>query len=1349
MIRSLLLLLLTFSVTLFAQEKNKSIGFAENKGQIVDQKGKPNPNVKFLLNSRGLNVQLRKNGFSYDVYETRKVALTEGDLRKRRNLNLDETEKKNLPDYSLEAVNHRVDIDFEGSNAGVVMEGSGKSRDYDNYYTVKHAPEGVLMVHKFDKVTYKNLYPNVDVVFFVPVDSTKVVEYNFIVRPGGKVGDIKMKFNGVKTHLEDSKIKMETRFGVMEETLPLSWTEAGGARNEVAVGYKKISKNVYGFDFEESQVSGKTVVIDPVPVRLWGTYYANDNSSTTQDLITDIANNVYIKGSTTSTNNVATVGTHLSVFDWNQNCFFAKIDGNGVRIWGTYYSVQGNSMIIDHNFNLVFSGSLFHDEINITSPNCYQPEKNSLNDMYIVKLNSLGIREWGTYYGGSHNDNANAVNVDSSNNIYVGGQSSSTNAYLTTPNSFQQISNVISSEPIGILIKFSAAGQRLWATFYGGRIFNIDISSDDSLYITGVVFENQNSNIATSGTYMTTPSEYCDSFITKFDVSGQRIWGTFLGISGYDTAYASKLIGSTLYILGATYAQNGVATPGTFYPTYSALEAAYTYWAPIEPCYIMKFDLISQEKVWCTYFFDTLSSIDANNNGEVYAAGYSSIESGIATSNGFMPEKGDYIKGYFFKLDSQGQRVWGSYFGGDKAEQFVKVRLDYAGDIYLSGTTFGSSIGITTSPGMISSTNVPNNISSFLVKFKDCLSSVTVSSNSPVCVGGTVELTANGGTTYSWTGPNGFISSVANPTIPMADVVHSGTYSCAISGTGACNDTLSVVVAVGNDSFAPVPDVANLPTLTGECNNISIPVPTATDACLGSVSGTTSSPLTYTQVGTYTIIWNYTDGTNTSSQNQTIVISAQPLPVAVGLFVFCKQNNATLNNLVVSGQDIKWYDALTNGTLLPNATLLVNGTTYYVSQTINGCESERVAVVATVYETAAPTGMVVQTFCDTQVLTLADFVVSGTDLLFYDGSVGGNLLPTSTTLVNGFTYYASQTLNGCESIARLALVPDIISGVPANDFSELMCDDLDDGIETVDLSDYNGNLIANTSAYTFKYYTSFIAAENEVVSITGFSNYTLSTGLNTIYVRVEFANSCYEVVALELTVIELPKLNMKDSYSVCENGFVTITADAGFDSYSWSTGATSQAIVVTNGGNYWVTVTKNTNGLVCSSTKNITVEVSQKATITAVETVDWTSNDNVITVYVDGSGVYEYSVDGINFQSSNQFFGLPNGEYTVYVNDTKGCGVAKKDVYLLMYPKYFTPNGDSYNDFWGIQFYQNEMNLVVKIFDRYGKFIKQLNAKDPIWDGTYEGNNLPATDYWFTVIREDGTEYNGHFTLKR
>lgn len=192
-----------------------------------------------------------------------------------------------------------------------------------------------------------------------------------------------------------------------------------------------------------------------------------------------------------------------------------------------------------------------------------------------------------------------------------------------------------------------------------------------------------------------------------------------------------------------------------------------------------------------------------------------------------------------------------------------------------------------------------------------------------------------------------------------------------------------------------------------------------------------------------------------------------------------------------------------------------------------------------------------------------------------------------------------------------------------------------------------------------------------------------------------------------------------------------------------------QAITVTQAGNFSVTVTKLTGNLTCSTTKNINVEVSEKASITSINTSDWTSYENMITVFVSGTGDYEYSIDGINFQNNNQFTGLTNGEYTVYVKDTKGCGVAKKDVYLLMYPKFFTPNADGYNDFWGIQFYQKEFNLTVKIFDRYGKFLKLLTAKDPIWDGTYNRNHLPATDYWFVVIREDGTEHKGHFTLKR
>ncbi|PKP16654.1 MAG: hypothetical protein CVU07_06195, partial [Bacteroidetes bacterium HGW-Bacteroidetes-23] len=89
------------------------------------------------------------------------------------------------------------------------------------------------------------------------------------------------------------------------------------------------------------------------------------------------------------------------------------------------------------------------------------------------------------------------------------------------------------------------------------------------------------------------------------------------------------------------------------------------------------------------------------------------------------------------------------------------------------------------------------------------------------------------------------------------------------------------------------------------------------------------------------------------------------------------------------------------------------------------------------------------------------------------------------------------------------------------------------------------------------------------------------------------------------------------------------------------------------------------------------------------------------------------------------------------------------EVYLLMYPLFFTPNGDGINDKWKIKFSEVEPNLSIKIFDRHGKFIKQLGANSEGWDGTFLGNHLPSSDYWFVVTRQNGKEYRGHFSLKR
>lgn len=234
-----------------------------------------------------------------------------------------------------------------------------------------------------------------------------------------------------------------------------------------------------------------------------------------------------------------------------------------------------------------------------------------------------------------------------------------------------------------------------------------------------------------------------------------------------------------------------------------------------------------------------------------------------------------------------------------------------------------------------------------------------------------------------------------------------------------------------------------------------------------------------------------------------------------------------------------------------------------------------------------------------------------------------------------------------------------------------------------------------------------------------------------------------------MTLFSKPVINIQDIVPICENNSIRIDAGDGFDSYLWSNGATTQSITVENPGEFSVTVTDTYNTLSCSSTKNFLVKKSNKAIISTIETKDWTDNENVITVLATGDGDYEYSIDGVNYQTSNQFTGIISGKYNVLVRDKNGCGTATNEVYLLMFPRFFTPNGDGYNDTWKINFSDKEIYLTAKIFDRFGKIIKILNSNADSWDGTYDGMELFATDYWFVVTRADGKEYRGHFSLKR
>lgn len=327
--------------------------------------------------------------------------------------------------------------------------------------------------------------------------------------------------------------------------------------------------------------------------------------------------------------------------------------------------------------------------------------------------------------------------------------------------------------------------------------------------------------------------------------------------------------------------------------------------------------------------------------------------------------------------------------------------------------------------------------------------------------------------------------------------------------------------------------------------------------------------------------------------------------------------------------------------------------------------------------------------------------------------------------------------------------------VSVNDYQEIICDSSNDEIESVNLTNYNQYLIENSPDYSFEYYFSENGALNQTAAdmITSYSNYNLSLGLNTIYVRIDSAIGCHNmgsgyVAELRLILVSEPVVSIPEIVSICERETIILDAGLGFDSYLWSTGETSQTITVSQEGNYWVTVSQTYQNTTCSITKNVTVVLSNVATVTNIEAQDWTDIDNIITVNVTGQGDYVFSLDGILYQESNVFYDLESGYYTVYIQDKNGCGTVTENVFLLTYPKFFTPNGDGVNDTWSIKHSYFEPDLKTQIFDRYGKLLKELKHNES-WDGKYNGYDLHSADYWFTVIRANGKTHKGHFTLKR
>lgn len=573
---------------------------------------------------------------------------------------------------------------------------------------------------------------------------------------------------------------------------------------------------------------------------------------------------------------------------------------------------------------------------------------------------------------------------------------------------------------------------------------------------------------------------------------------------------------------------------------------------------------------------------------------------------------------------------------------------------------------------------------------------------------------------------------------------------------GSLCETAAVTVNIAvPPGYPPTPTVTVIqPDCIVPTGTITVTDTAAAYSFDGGITWGTVNTKNNLVAGTYPILIKNNLGCSSLVAKEVVLnpyINNEPLPVAASPQTFCVQENMKLNEIVISGANIKWYDAPVSGNLLSGTTILTNKT-YYASQTVSICESERIPVLVNIQTTAAPTGNMTQNFCSTQNATISFLEATGTAIVWYDAAANGTVLSSSIPLVDGKTYYASQTLNGCASVNRLAVTVEISTPtLVVNDMADSFCDDLNDGAEIVNLVSYNSVITSDISAQ-IRFYTSLAAAQNQNSSgeIVSANTYNLQTGVTTLYARVDSNDKCYQVVKVVLMLFSNPVIAIADEVSLCENSNVSIDAGAGFDSYLWSTAETTQSINVSAVGNYSVTVTKNNGAVSCSATKDFVVALSNAAVISSIDIVDWTDNQNAITVNLSATGLgdYEYSLDGTSYQGENVFTGLLSGMYTVYVRDKNGCGIVTQVVYILNYPKFFTPNGDGFNDTWTVKLSETESNLRTRIFDRYGKFLKEFGNTSS-WDGTYNGHQLPSDDYWFEVFRGDNKIYRGHFAMKR
>jgi hypothetical protein len=634
-----------------------SKGFMENKGQFYTQKGAKNNNIKYLLNTGNLRVQLNSNGISYELLEKEKL--------------------------------RRIDLEFVNANPNIVIKPYEKVEARINFMD-KNNPLKSVVPNAYQRIVYENVFDGIDLEFLAGEEGIPF-KYNFIVHPGANPANIQLVAKGANSCKTNSKGELILIAGkeAIKERIPESYLVSSGSleKKEVKAKYV-VRKNRIGFEVEAYD-RNKTLVIDPL---VWCTYYGGSVAEQLFDMTADQDSNIYIMGSTSSPN-LATTGAHQISLAGSQDVFMAKFNKNGTLVWATYYGGTGADFC--SGFKLNASGELIlHGHSNsstgITSAGSYQPNLVQVNsyDAFISAFDTSGIFKWGTYFGGSGSDQASGMTIDPLNGqITIVGQTISTDFPLASLG-FQP-TNAGSTDYY--LARFTPNGLPIWTTYYGGpagdQYAKITTDASGNIYLAG--YTPSQTGLASANAYKTIQAPgSMDGVFAIFDSTGNRRYATFFGTTSLDQFFDITTDGAgKLFLVGETFSTDSIATPGAYQTVHQSPNQ--------RDAMLLSFDT-SGALLWSTYFGGESQELGRViryiNDGHLIFGGYTYSKTKISTLDAIKPDMADAIDGCYGIMGLDGTMKYSSYFGGNKFDLLSGVYAWSRYKILLSGVTTSDSL---------------------------------------------------------------------------------------------------------------------------------------------------------------------------------------------------------------------------------------------------------------------------------------------------------------------------------------------------------------------------------------------------------------------------------------------------------------------------------------------------------------------------------------------------------------------------------------------------------------------------------------------------------------------------------